>query len=151
MAAKRKMITIPHNGPIYPKGGIMGPITTPFSEEIKTVGLLLMRGFPVSEALENGELLPLSVSNFDKDNNVVVPVEVKETKEEEAARLEAEEAVRLELLEAKEAEEKAAAAEAKKAEEKAAEAKKQQAQQQKNKQERNDQKQRQTADDVTKK
>jgi hypothetical protein len=150
MAAKRKMITIPHNGPIYPKGGIMGPITTPFSEEIKTVGLLLMRGFPVSEALENGELLPLSVSNFDKDNNVVVPVEVKETKEEEAARLEAEEAVRLELLEAeaeaKKAEEKAAA------EAKAAEAKKQQQQQQqKNKHERNDQKQRQTADDVTSK
>ena len=70
-----KMITLPDRGPIYPKGGIMGPIVHPFKEHVKTIGLLLMRSYRVNEVLEDGSVIKLDLTNFDKDNNPeVAPV-----------------------------------------------------------------------------
>jgi hypothetical protein len=103
MAQNRKMVVIPHAGPIYPKGGIFGPITTPYAEEISTIGVLLMQGYKVAEVLSEG-LLELDLSNFDKDNSAVNEAEKKRLAEQEAEkqRLVEQEAQRVQQVEAEE-------------------------------------------------
>lgn len=76
------MIVIPHNGPILPKGGIYGPITSPYMEDIATIGLLVMRNYRIDEVLADGTHIELTPSNFDKEHTKkteVVPVEEKQT------------------------------------------------------------------------
>lgn len=65
-----KRIVIPHNGPIYPKGGVYGPINTPYVENVRTIGVLLLNNYPVEEVLDNGEHVKLTLQNYDKDNSV---------------------------------------------------------------------------------
>lgn len=65
-----KRIVIPHNGPIYPKGGVYGPINTPYVENVRTIGVLLLNNYPVEEVLDNGEQVKLTLQNYDKDNSV---------------------------------------------------------------------------------
>lgn len=65
-----KRIVIPHNGPIYPKGGVFGPINTPYVEKVSTIGVLLLNNYPVEEVLDNGERVKLTLQNYDKDNSV---------------------------------------------------------------------------------
>jgi hypothetical protein len=66
---KTKRIVIPHNGPIYPKGGVYGPINTPYVEQVRTIGVLLLNNYPVEEVLDNGERVKLTLQNYDKDNS----------------------------------------------------------------------------------
>ena len=65
---KKKRIIIPQNGPIYGKGGVMGPITTPYMEDINTIAIILIRGSRVVEVLDSGEHVELDLNNYDRDN-----------------------------------------------------------------------------------
>lgn len=75
-----KRIVIPYNGPIYPKGGVYGPINTPYVENVRTIGVLLLNNYPVEEVLDNGKRVKLTLQNYDKDNSV--KKETAETVEE---------------------------------------------------------------------
>lgn len=68
---KRKLIKITSRGPIYAKGGIYGPITTPFMEETTNIFRMISGGIKVVEILDNGSEIELKASNFDKDNNII--------------------------------------------------------------------------------
>ncbi len=78
MRVTTKMIKILHNGPIYEKSGIFGPIRTPYMEDVQTIFRLLSGGKKVVEVLSNGKEVELNVSNFDKKNDIVEnkPVQV---------------------------------------------------------------------------
>jgi hypothetical protein len=79
MSVDRKNIRIPYNGPIYPKGGVYGPITNPYSEDIRTIFLMLSQGIKVIEVFPDGKEIQLTTSNFDKDlsKKEEKPIEVK--------------------------------------------------------------------------
>lgn len=64
-----KKITIPHAGPIYAKGGVMGPIISKHNETLENIALLLQGNYPVIEHLENGEQVQLTLANFRTDFN----------------------------------------------------------------------------------
>ena len=88
-----KTITIPHTGPIYAKGGVYGPITTPYREDVQTIGAMLLGRIKVNEVLEDGTEVELTLAGLTKKVTDVehVPQEEIEAKEkaaqEEAARL----------------------------------------------------------------
>jgi len=63
-----KLIKIKSNGPIYAKGGVYGPIETPYAEDLGTVFRMLSAGVKIVEVLEDGTEVVLTVSNFDKNN-----------------------------------------------------------------------------------
>jgi hypothetical protein len=89
------MVTIPSPGPIFPKGGINGPILTPYREDVQTIGILLMRGHRVTEVLPNAESIELNLSNFDQDNGASrAEQEVLQAQAQEAQRIANEEAAR---------------------------------------------------------
>lgn len=71
MSAKySKNIRIDHHGPIYAKGGMYGPIITPYKETDKfVVSQMIMAGIKVVEVLPNGTEVVLTLDNFDKDNS----------------------------------------------------------------------------------
>ncbi len=69
---KAKKITISTAGPILPKGGIQGPIRSPYLENIDVIASLIMGGYSVNEVLRDGTELPLNLTNFDRDNDVPV-------------------------------------------------------------------------------
>jgi hypothetical protein len=75
-----KYIKIPYNGPIYAKGGIYGPITTPYVEEVSTIFRMISDKVKVVEVLSDGKEIELNATNFNKNNEPVVkenkPVEV---------------------------------------------------------------------------
>lgn len=75
----KKMIKVPFRGPIYPKGSIMGPITTPYLEDHSTIAAMLIQHLPVIEVLPTGGEVPLSLHNYDKDNT---PVDLELSEEE---------------------------------------------------------------------
>ncbi|NNV04723.1 hypothetical protein, partial [Brevibacillus sp. MCWH] len=68
----KKRIIIPQSGPIFPKGGVYGPIETPYMEDVRTISVLLLNNYKVVEVLEDGTKVPLTLQNFDKDNSVKV-------------------------------------------------------------------------------
>jgi hypothetical protein len=107
-----KMITLPDGKPIYPKGGVYGPINTPYRESVRTIGVLLMGGYNVIEVINEETRVALDMFNFDQDNsNYVDPREAEEEARraaEEAERIAREEAERIAAEEAKKAEEEAA-------------------------------------------
>lgn len=75
----KKMIKIPSSGPIRARSFIAGPILTPYKEDVRTIGAMINDGVTVIEVLDNGTELPLTLVNFNKDNNPkeVVAEEVK--------------------------------------------------------------------------
>lgn len=73
----KKMITVHYNGPIRAKGGVCGPILTPYNEDIDTIFKMLTQGIKVVEVLKDKSEVILNLSNFNTDNE---PVEETETK-----------------------------------------------------------------------
>lgn len=65
----QKRIKIPHNGPIYAKGGVYGPIKSAFVEHVSNIRLMLIGGVNVVEVLKDGSEIGLTLENYDKDNN----------------------------------------------------------------------------------
>lgn len=78
--------------PLNCKGGIMGPILTPFLEDIETIRHLVATRFLVKEVLEDGTKVPLTLYNYDKDNSGFMkpkkpaPVRTQEPKKEEVVK-----------------------------------------------------------------
>lgn len=73
-----KLVTIPHNGPIIPVlGGVYGPITHPHRMDMGSIRVLVSKGYPVDEHLDNGEILRLDLTNYAKDNNAKNGIEVE--------------------------------------------------------------------------
>jgi len=62
------MITVHYNGPIYAKGGVCGPILTPYKEDIETIFKMITQGIKVVEILEDGTTVVLNLTNFNTDN-----------------------------------------------------------------------------------
>lgn len=62
-----KMIVINSQGPIFPKGGIIGPIETPYKEDLATIAILLMNNYDVEEVVKDRKV-KLNLSNY-KDNH----------------------------------------------------------------------------------
>lgn len=82
--SNRKKIVIPHRGPIMAKGGIYGPILTPYLEELHLIQALIIGRVKVEEVLSNGMHIPLDLTNYNKDNEmhvVEIPEEVLAGKE----------------------------------------------------------------------
>ena len=73
---QKKSIRIPGGGPIWEKGGLIGPINTPYSEDIKTIASMLMSGRQVIEVLNNNTEMNLTLHNYDKDNNPITIEEI---------------------------------------------------------------------------
>ena len=75
--------------PLNCKGGIMGPILTPFFEDIETIRHLVATRYLIKEVLDDGTKVPLTLYNYDKDNSGFMkpkkpaPVKVEEPKKEE--------------------------------------------------------------------
>lgn len=63
-----KMVKVLTKGPIYAKGGVYGPIETPYKEDERTIFNMISRGIKVVEILRDGTELSLTPLNFDKDN-----------------------------------------------------------------------------------
>lgn len=87
-----KLVTIPHNGPIIPVlGGVYGPISHPHKMDMGSIRVLVSKGYPVDEHLENGKTIRLTLANYAKDHNakegieVARPVEPVQTPEAPAA------------------------------------------------------------------
>lgn len=109
----KKRIIVPHHGPILIKGGMYGPILSPFMEEISEISRLLSSGVAVTEILSDGSEVKLTMKNFDKNNDIAAT-------EKAAADAAAAEQKAAEEAAIKKAEEEAAAA--RKAQEEAAKA-----------------------------
>jgi hypothetical protein len=78
MSVERKMIKIPHRGPINEIGGVFGPISSPYMEKTKTIIAMLKTGKKVTEVLPDGTEIALNLENYNADLSVVAPVvEVK--------------------------------------------------------------------------
>lgn len=80
---EHKFVILPHQGPIYPKAGIHGPILTPYKEDVRTIGILLMRDYKVTEVLADGTEVALNLQNFDQDNTGVVEKPASKPEKEE--------------------------------------------------------------------
>lgn len=82
--SETKIITIPHNGPITPRGGAMGPILTPHRVEINEIERLLTFGYPVVEHV-NGKRVELKLSTLRADavveQSVIKPAKVEKPAE----------------------------------------------------------------------
>ena len=78
--ANTRLIRIPHNGPIFPKGSVSGPINTPYRESVDVIGQLVMQNYPVVAVLEDGGELELTIHNFDKLKEGA-PVQVEKQQE----------------------------------------------------------------------
>jgi len=78
MKTTKKMIKILQRGPIYPKGGISGPILTPYMEDVRTIFIMITRGIKVVEVLSDGTEVVLNTMNFDSVISVEQPVAVTE-------------------------------------------------------------------------
>lgn len=78
--------------PLNCKGGIMGPILTPFFEDIETIRHLVATRYLVKEVLDDGTKVPLTLYNYDKDNSGFMkpkkpaPIKVEEPKKEEVVK-----------------------------------------------------------------
>ena len=84
----KKNIVIPHRGPIFAKGGVFGPIHSPYMEETNTIFRMLAGNVKVMEVLRDGTRIELNLSNFDKDNEkkeekIEKDVEVKQPEQKQ--------------------------------------------------------------------
>lgn len=69
MMPEKKLITIPHNGPIFPKAGIQGPVETPYLETTETIIGLLLGRYPVVEHVGD-KTIELTIQNYKNDFSV---------------------------------------------------------------------------------
>ena len=75
-----KMIKILSEKHVYSKGGIYGPVLTPFRESVANIFLMLLENVKLSEVLANGKEVELTFQNF---NTVNTAEDVEEDEEEE--------------------------------------------------------------------
>lgn len=74
----KKLIRIPQRGPILGRpGGIIGPIHTPYYEELPTVRRMVQLGTSVIEVLANGEEKVLTVTNLLEEESGKVVAQAK--------------------------------------------------------------------------
>ena len=78
----RKLIVILSSGHIHVLAGIMGPINTPFYLTTDQIFELLNTGKQVSEVLEDGSRLPLTMDNYKSDNSIASTIHTKAEKTE---------------------------------------------------------------------
>lgn len=64
----KKLVKVTDRGPIMPLGGIYGP-TLPQIMTVKTIAILLQKGYHVTEILNNKSEIKLSLSNYNVDIN----------------------------------------------------------------------------------
>jgi len=64
-----KIIKILSITPIAAKGGVYGPILTPYTEKTNIIFSMITQGLKVVEVLKDGTELKLTAINFDKENN----------------------------------------------------------------------------------
>lgn len=69
-----KIVKVLSKGPIYAKGGVYGPIETPYKEDVRTIFNMISRGVRVVEVLRSGAEIELTPSNFDKNNDKTVVI-----------------------------------------------------------------------------
>lgn len=102
-----KKIKVLSRKPIYAKGGVYGPILTPYSETIENIFAMLRDRVKVVEVLEDGREVELTFANYKKVNDgkeekalaeakkaLAEAEERRKAEEAEARRKEAEEAKR---------------------------------------------------------
>jgi len=65
MKVTNKMVKVLSNDIIYPKGGISGPILTPYMEDVRTIFIMITRNIKVVEVLSDGSEVVLNTKNFD--------------------------------------------------------------------------------------
>jgi hypothetical protein len=65
-----KKIKVLSSGLISIKGGIYGPILTPYEESFETIFQLIAGGYKVVEVKEDGTEVPLTILNYDE---IIVP------------------------------------------------------------------------------
>lgn len=75
-----KMIKILSEKHVYSKGGIYGPVLTPFRESVANIFLMLLENVKLSEVLANGKEVELTFQNF---NTVNTAEDVEEEDEDE--------------------------------------------------------------------
>ena len=63
-----KKIKILTSAPIYAKGGVYGPVLTPYVEDVGTIYRMISSGIKVVEVFSTGYELELTNNNFDKEN-----------------------------------------------------------------------------------
>ena len=73
-----KMIKILSEKHVYSKGGIYGPVLTPFRETVANIFLMLLENIELSEVLPDGKEVKVTFQNFNKVN----VAEVEEDDEE---------------------------------------------------------------------
>ena len=64
----KKFVKVTDRGPIMPLGGIYGP-TLPQIMTVRTIAILLQKGYHVTEILNNKTEIVLSLSNYNVDLN----------------------------------------------------------------------------------
>lgn len=68
-SVQKKRIRIPGHGPIWQKGGLIGPINSPYYEDIHTIASMIMAKREVIEVIKDGVEVTLTLANYDKDNS----------------------------------------------------------------------------------
>lgn len=63
-----KMIKIKSEKHVYSKGGIYGPVLTPFRETVANIFLMILENIKVVEVLKDGSEVELTIMNFNKEN-----------------------------------------------------------------------------------
>lgn len=76
-----KMIKILSEKHVYSKGGIYGPVLTPFRESVANIFLMLLENVKLSEVLADGKEVELTFQNFNTVNTGVAEEEVEEEEE----------------------------------------------------------------------
>ena len=66
-----KMIKIESEKHVYSKGGIYGPVLTPFRETVANIFLMILENIKVTEVLKDGSEVELTILNFNKENEGV--------------------------------------------------------------------------------
>lgn len=68
MALRSKKIRIVSDKELYALGGIRGPIRNWYRERMDTIKILVRDGYYVEEMTPDGQIIKLTMDNFDKEN-----------------------------------------------------------------------------------
>lgn len=75
MAKKRyvatKKVTVHSAGTLHLLGGMTGPVLTPFPCDVEKIYSMIVTKVDVREKLNNGQIIKLTLENYNTDNNVV--------------------------------------------------------------------------------
>lgn len=67
----KKMVVATKRQHVYPSlGGAVGPHQLPRMLPVRDIEVLLIKGYGVAEELKSGQLVELTIDNFNKDNEV---------------------------------------------------------------------------------